>query len=259
MPETEADRMVRKCQKEATSAATRLPLSALLSHVLVAFTIEFENEFERQMPYRTTKYGSTTDSRYAPWLVSLVMWSNCMQFVGVEGVTVAELQRLALTGTNLDGLRRWGYIVVEPDPTDRQSKRLRPDAVVRPTRAGRKAQEVWRPLFGVIEKRWQACFGAEKIDQLRESLWVVVSQFELELPDCLPILGYGLFSRVRHSGEDHVLGTRVENARWAPAEREDGSSLLLPLSALLSKVLLAFAIEFERESHVSLAISANAQ
>ena len=32
--------------------ASRLPLSALLSQVLVAFTIEFDNEFEHQMPTR---------------------------------------------------------------------------------------------------------------------------------------------------------------------------------------------------------------
>jgi hypothetical protein len=37
----------------------RLPLSALLSQVLVAFTIECDNEFERQMPHRTSNYGST--------------------------------------------------------------------------------------------------------------------------------------------------------------------------------------------------------
>jgi hypothetical protein len=37
----------------------RLPLSALLSQVLVAFTIEWDNEFERQVPHRTSNYGST--------------------------------------------------------------------------------------------------------------------------------------------------------------------------------------------------------
>jgi hypothetical protein len=91
--------------------ASRLPLPALLSHVLVAFSIEFDNEFEHQMPPRTSKHGSTTGSRHAPWLVSLVMWSNCMQFVGEEWVTVGELQRLARTGTKLAGMQRWGYML----------------------------------------------------------------------------------------------------------------------------------------------------
>jgi hypothetical protein len=127
--------------------------------------------------------------------MSLAMWSTCMQFVGEEGVTVADLQRLARTATNLAGMQRWGYIVVEPDPVESRPKRPRPDAVVRPTPAGRKAQEVWRPLSGDIEQRWQERFGSNEIEQLREALWAVDSQLPVELPDCLPILGYGLFSR----------------------------------------------------------------
>lgn len=97
----------------------RLPLPALLSQVLVAFTIELDNEFERLMRHRTTSHGSTAGSRHAPWLTSMVMWSNCLRFVGEDGVTVGELQRLARTGTNLDGMRRWGYIIIEPDPADK--------------------------------------------------------------------------------------------------------------------------------------------
>lgn len=51
----------------------RLPLSALLSQVLVAFTIECDNEFERQMPHRTSNYGSTAGQGAGPWLVSMAM------------------------------------------------------------------------------------------------------------------------------------------------------------------------------------------
>ena len=137
-----------------------LPLSTLLSHVLVAFTIEFDNEFERQMPHRTTNHGSTAGSRQGPWLVSLVMWSNSMRFVGEEGVTVGELLGLARTTTNLNGMERWGYIVIEPDPA---GSRTRSNCVIRATPKGRKAQEVWRPLFSAIEKRWQMRFGLRYI------------------------------------------------------------------------------------------------
>lgn len=204
--------------------ATGLPLSTLLSQVLVAFTIEFDNEFEHLMPHRTTKQGG-----HGPWLVSLVMWANCMQFLGEEGVSGKELTRLARTATNLNGMERWGYIVVEPGPA----------GLIRPTTKGRMAQEVWRPLFAAIEKRWQERFGKDEIGQLRESLWALISRIDIDLPDCLPILGYGLFSR-------------------GPAAKREGSvDSRLPLSALLSRVLLAFAVEFERESKLSLAISAN--
>ena len=232
-------------QEQQGGVASHLPLSALLSQVLVAFTIEFDNEFEHQMPHRTSKHGSPPGSPDAPWLVSLAMWSNCMRFVGEEGVTPGELQRLARTPTNLAGMQRWGYILVEPGLVDSRSKQPHPEALVRPTPAGRKAQEVWRPLFGIIEKRWQARFGKDEIDQLREALWAVARQFDVELPDCLPILGYGLFS----IGPDHE--------RRAPAGREEGNGSSLPLPALLSRVLLAFALEFEHESDVALAISAN--
>jgi len=104
-----------------------LPLSALLSHALVAFIIEFDNESEHRMPHRTTTHGLTGNSLDAPWLVSMVMWTNCMRFVGQNGVTVRELERLARTPTNLNGMERWGYVVVAPDPADSRAKPPRPD------------------------------------------------------------------------------------------------------------------------------------
>ncbi len=199
-----------------------LPLATLLSQALVAFTIELDNEFEHRLPHRTTKHSSTG----GPWLTSMAMWSTCMRFVGDEGVTVRDLERLARTKTNLNGMQRWGYIVVH-------------EKVIRATPKGRKAREVWEPLFDVIEKRWRERFGEDQIDQLRESLSKVIARIGLALPDCLPILGYGLFSKAQpERGEDRVDPDAT-------------------LAALLSRVLLAFAIEFERESDLSLAICAN--
>ena len=225
--------------------AAGLPLSTLLSQALVAFTIEFDNEFEHQSPHRTTRYGSKAGSRQGPWLGSMVMWLNCMQFVSDEGVTVREVERLARTTTNWNGMERWGYIVVKPDPADSRPKPPRSDWIVRATPKGRKTQEVWRPLSGAIEKRWRARFGEDQIDRLRKSLWAVISQMDVELPDCLPILQYGLFSRGR------------VYERRAPAQPDDRSGNDFALPALLSRVLLAFALEFEGESELSLAISAN--
>ena len=189
------------------------------------------------MPHRTTNHGATPGSPHAPWLVSLAMWSNCMQFVGDEGIRVGELEALARTATNLHGMARWGYIWIEPNPGGRgagasASKKWPPhhDSVIRATPAGKEAQKIWRPMFGEIEKRWEDRFGESVIRELRESLVELIGQFGVDLPDCLPILGYGLFSG-RNPHE------------WpAPTGREGGELRNLPLSALLSKVLLAFAI-----------------
>ncbi len=223
----------------------KLPLPTLLSHALVAFTIEFDNESEHQLPHRTTNHGSTPGALHAPWLVSLAMWDNCMRFVGKHGVRVGDLELLARTKTNLNGMERWGYVVVEPDPADTRPKPPLRDWLISATPAGRKAQEIWGPLFSTIEKRWEARFGWDKVDELRESLWAVARQIEVELPDCLPILGYGLFS----GGPDQK--------RRAPSVRKEQAASPPHLSALLSRTLLAFAIEFERESDLSLAICAN--
>lgn len=130
-----------------------LLLSTLLSQALVAFTIEFDNEFEHRMPHQTTNHGGTP---YAPWLVSLAMWSNCMQFIDEDGAGVDELEDLARTSTNWNGMVRWGYIAVGPGK------------IARATPADRKAQETWRPFFGEIEERRVARFGKEEIEQLRK-------------------------------------------------------------------------------------------
>ena len=223
---------------------TSLPLSALLSQLLVAFTIEFDNEAEHRIQHRTTNCRPMNDSPRGPWLVSMVMWSNCMRFVGEKGVSVRELENLARTKTNLNGMVRWGYVVVEPEPSDRQAKLPRSHWLIRATSAGRKAREAWLPLFDTIEKRWQARFGKNAIARLQELLRAIVSQIDPNLPDCLPILGYGLFNK------DPVLQRRVSKSKV-------GTCSDLALSALLARVLLAFAIEFERESDLSLAISSN--
>ncbi len=63
------------------------------SQLLVAFTVEFDNEFEHQMPHRTTRHGLTPGSGRVPWLVSMAMWVHCMRFVPEDGIPVGELAR----------------------------------------------------------------------------------------------------------------------------------------------------------------------
>ena len=86
------------------------PLSTLLSHALVAFTIELDNEFEERF----------ADSGQRARVTSFVMWANFMRFVG-DGIAVAELPAAAgipraRTLSTLGGMERWGYVSVGPDP-----------------------------------------------------------------------------------------------------------------------------------------------
>ncbi|HUA16990.1 MAG TPA: hypothetical protein VMG31_16975 [Verrucomicrobiae bacterium] len=239
-----------------------LPLPTLLSQALVAFIIEFDNEFEHQAPHRTTRFGATLGWRRPPFLVSMVMWAKLFRFIPEEGITIGELLRVSgIPVADLRPLlirvsRWWSYVTVEAvaeksersEPSKAQVKTRSTRAskagwLIRPTPGGRKALEVWQPLTAVIERRWDERFGKSRIDSLRKSLGVLTGRLDAALPSFLPILGYGLCTR------------RSDPAPRSPAAGNSTFDNSLP--ALLSKTLLAFALEFETESEVSLAICAN--
>ena len=232
--------------------AASLPLSALLSQALVAFTVEFDNAAELEIQHWTTREGP---GRGGVWLTSMVMWLNCMRYVGAEPITLGEVARLARADTNLDGMRRWGYITVEPGKGDPAYKAGKPGLVLRATRKGMQAREVWQPLTGVIEQRWADRFGSDDIGRLKAALAQLAGQFGAWLPDCLPILGFGLYTRGGGPREDRY---REPQAAWEQNGRRcDEDAAALPLPWLLARVLLAFAIAYERESRISLAIAGN--
>ncbi len=220
-----------------------LPLTALLSQTLVAYTVEFDNEFEHRMPHRTTISGPSAGG--GPWLVSMVMWFNCMRHVGEEPIPVRELQQRARTPTNLAGMHRWRYIDVSADPDDTRAQPPPAGLLVRATANGHVAQRVWRPLAGVIERRWDERWGRARIDAVRTALRALESRFELDLPDCLPILGYGLWS----------AGPSRPAFPSTHARAADEVAHSLP--TLLSRALLMAAVDFEARSRLSLAIYAD--
>ena len=219
---------VRAATSMMVAMAGGLPLFAELSQLLVAFVIECDNEFEHQTPHRTTNHGRKGPAG-VPWLVSMAMWWHFMRFVPPGGIPAGELQRsLGLDRKSALALvtrmgKWWSYVTVE-------------SGVVRPTAGGRKALAVWQPLEAAIERRWQERFGRDRIEQLRESLRAVAGRLDPGLPDSLPILGFGLFSRPQPQGAMSASDS---------------------LPALVAKILLAFAVEFESESEVSLAICAD--
>lgn len=216
------------------------PLSVDLSRLLLAFTMELDNEFEHRMAVALPGH------RFR--VASLVMWSNFLRFVG-DGVAVGELPRVAGLSrarvlSTLGGMERWGYVWVAPPrarkpPAARRdgfgsARALKADWVVRPARAGTAAQEIWPALLTEIEGRWRSRFGADEVAELREACLALRAD---ALPEYLPIVvgANGMVSEIEPEGPQ--------------------ASAPVPLSALVAQILLAYTVGFERESPLSLPLS----
>lgn len=208
----------------------RLSLPALLSHAYVAFTIEFDNEFEHRVSHRTTLQGRVGGADAMPWLVSMAMWRQVLRYVPPEGIAARDLYYA--TGFSKAALKQWvirlskwwGYLKVSPDLT------------VSLTPGGLHAREAWLPLEEAIERRWIRRFGEDQIGDLRSALAPIFERIDPSTPDFLPILGFGLFNK---------------------PPRRFKQSAPPSLADLLARTLLAFALEFEEESEVSLPVTAN--
>jgi DNA-binding MarR family transcriptional regulator len=220
------------------------PLSTLLSQTLVAHTIELDNEFERRL----------VESGERARVTSVVMWSNFLRFVG-DGIAVGELPDAAglpraRVQSNLGGMERWRYVFVAPSRTDDppverrdgwgSARNLQANWIVRPAPAGLVARELWPALFGDIERRWSERFGADAVGELRSSLQSIGGGLELDLPEYVPIVA---------SGDGMVAG-------FAPRPRS-GGAVPVQLTALLAQALLAYTLDFEHTSELSISLSAN--
>lgn len=228
------------------------PLSALLSQILVAFTLEVDNDFERQI----------AEAGHPGARLSLVVWTNLIRFLPDEGISVCELAKKALLEETqikfmLGCLERWRFVSLEPGTAKEKNlpkKRLKSgrevrdgfgsgrgiaaDWIVKPTAArGAKAKQIWPPLFEIIEARWRLRFGNAEIQQLRDSLQSIVARLDVELP---------------HGFTD----IRYRKRPFPPRRHEEVADFRLP--TLLSQALLAFVMDFERESSAPLALCANA-
>jgi hypothetical protein len=223
-----------------------IPLPTLLSQVLVAFTIELDKAFEQQMPHRTTLGRGAGQPAQGPWLVSWPMWSTFMKFVPDDGIRVKDLLHRGflpdsvLKGRN-PGMVRWGYVTMGPEPATGGRTPAVGDWVVRATTPGRRAQDIWRTLPGIVEDRWSARFGEDVIGSLRASLTQLVDHIEFELPDYLP-------ENASHSGRVLIARRPLPEGRSPPPD---------DLPALLAKVVLAFTLDYERDAPLSLVMSAN--
>jgi hypothetical protein len=214
-------------------SAPQKPLSALLSQILVAYTVELDCEFERRL--------LETQGRGARF--SLVVWLNLLRFLADGPVSVRTLASRALAAEEqvkplLGSLERWGLILLQPGKRAGfgSGRGIRADWPVRLAASGEIAIKIWPELIPEIDARWSNRFG-DYSNWLRRSLEAIEHQIDLELPQGLP-------------------GAILKLPEFAPRKStaEDG----LPLPVLLSRVLLAFALDFERDSRTPISLCANA-
>ena len=230
-----------------------LPLPAQLSAAFVALAVEIDNTAEQQIAHHTTSYGGSSAGGGTVWLASIAMWFNALRaLVDVDTLTVGEVRRRTGLDTNVDGLRRWGYVTVDGVGTNLHEQKRpapKPGSVLRLSSRGRDAAEVWAPLPATIEQHWRDRFGGAAVDRLRAALAAVLEPEQRALPDYLPILTFGLWAE-RHRAQP--LGGH--DARPA-ADR--GNEAALPLISLLARALLALTLDYEAGARLALPVWAD--
>ena len=185
-----------------------------LSKLLVAYTIDFDNDVEERMPHSTTR-GPAAHSGQGPWLVSRAMWSNFLRFVPDDGLELDAAESLTRI-TNLHGMMRWGYVAVDRD-------------VIRPTRAGARARDLFGEIAPEVDARWLQRFGPALGDALAPAV-------DTTLPWAIPVA-------------------------WNDPLPPGWSSMFVAaddLGSLLSRAVIALTLGVEDHSRVPTQFSANA-
>jgi hypothetical protein len=167
---------------------------------------------------------------------SLAVHSNVLRCVG-EGTSSRKLAADARTSTRLaiaavTGADRRGWITAGPGRRDQE---------VALTAAGQASVETW-------DARLQAFDATVTAADLREVAAPMVSRLPLELPwypasygTADPSVTGGAFVRGSSDGDVPPHGQD-----WKPVHRADGDTVSgIPITALLSQLLVAFAIAYE--------------
>lgn len=170
---------------------------------------------------------------------SLAVWSNALRCVaGSPGLDEKELASAAriskrLATAAVTGAARRGWIVTEAAGGKNRRSSL--------SESGGTAAETWPEVLGALDIEWAG-------SPLRSALESLVPQFRFELPH-YPA-SYGT------ADPSATGGTFVQNAPrkddlpahgtdWRPVIRNGHDVSVLPITALLSQVLMAFTIDYE--------------
>lgn len=172
-------------------------------------------------------------------LPSLERWANALRVLD-EGGTARQTLPTSLRLSKRAVRSRIAAAIREGWVEDRGE-------LVRLTERGSQAGRGWEQLSSAAEQGWQAQVGASTFRATRESLEAVVTQFPLEHPHYPASYGPADATITGGNGRD-----------WSPVERHADTALSdLPLSALFSQALVAFAMAYEIEAGVALSLSAS--
>ena len=225
---------------------TKPPLPTLLGRALGAFVDHYDS--------------ARGEDRSIP---QLGVWANALRAIDAEGTEQRQLGRRAAISKRVaevvvSRLERRGRVSVEAKTVPGRRGKAR---IVHLTADGRAACLAAARLVGTVQEDWRQRLGNDGIVRLREALSSVVDRLPVELPH--QVTGYG-------AGDPSVTGgdyvpedpgpprIPAHGQDWPVVMREPGSAAAdLPLPALLSQVLAAFAIDYERERLGNLSVVSN--
>ncbi|MCY3621683.1 MAG: hypothetical protein OXH68_08210 [Gammaproteobacteria bacterium] len=193
----------------------------------------------------------------------LGVWANALRAIDAEGTDQRQLgpravisKRVAEVVVSRLEKRRRVWVEAKAIPGRRGKAK-----VVHLTPVGRVARDAAARLVDTVQEDWRQRFGNDGIVQLRDALSSVVDRLPVELPHYAT--GYGA-GDPSVTGGDYVLEDPgppripAHGQDWPVVIREPGSAAAeLPMSALLSQVLAAFAIDYERERLGHLSVVSN--
>ena len=177
---------------------------------------------------------------------SLGVWSNVLRPFEARVLEQPELIRRTVVSRRavralVRDLERRRWLEVD--------KPARGKSLLRLTATGRRAREAGARLVEAAEAEFTARFGADRTARLREALIGIVDQLEIELP--WHLTGYGLADSSL-TGGDHVPAqpgpprVPAHGADWPVVPKDPAADVSAqPLTALLSKALAAFRIDYE--------------
>ncbi|MCY3812260.1 MAG: hypothetical protein OXH15_10740 [Gammaproteobacteria bacterium] len=215
---------------------TRTPLPTLLGRALGTFTRDYD---------RARGEDGTVPQ--------LPAWANVLRVIDADGTDQQDIVRRAVVAQRIariavTRLERRGRLAVEARAIPGKRGKAR---IVLLTDEGAAARTRAESLVATLQDDWRQRFGGAAIDRLREALASVVNRLPIELPHY--VTGYGEGDPSVTGGDYHAEQAGppripAHGQEWPVVLRETGSDAGdLPLPALLSQVLAAFAIDYDRE------------